>query len=151
MIYSSFHGNTNLLSFILTNPHCCSFLFILFLDLTRFGVNPDTGAFSSKAALQGLSIRSPIHFKVTARDQGTPPKFGVTYVEVNITSGQLDDGLPVWTRPAPGTTIDVMEASYYFWITKGDNLNIPKIMSSPKQANRFIVIFYTKRHAKWNI
>ena len=90
-------------------------------------MNPDTGAFSSKAALQGLSIRSPIHFKVTARDRGTPPKFGVTYVEVNITSGQLDDGLPVWTRPAPGITIDVMEASYNFWITKGDNLNIPKI------------------------
>lgn len=80
-------------------------------DLTRFGVNPDTGEFISKAALQGLSIRSPIHFKVTARDQGSPPKFGVTYVEVNITSGQLDDGLPVWTRPAPGTTIDVMEGT----------------------------------------
>jgi len=124
MIYLSSHGNKNLLLSILIIPHWC---FFVFLDLTRFGVNPDTGAFSSKAALQGLSIRSPIHFKVTARDQGTPPKFGVTYVEVNITSGQLDDGLPVWTRPAPGTTIDVMEASYYFWIAKGDNLNIPKI------------------------
>lgn len=114
-------------------------------------MNPDTGEFISKAALQGLSIRSPIHFKVTARDQGSPPKFGVTYVEVNITSGQLDDGLPVWTRPAPGTTIDVMEASYYFLITKGDNLNIPKMMSCSKQANCFIVIFYTERYTKWNI
>ena len=80
--------------------------------MNRFSINPDTGEFRSTASLEGLSRSSPLHFKVTARDQGSPPKFGVTYVEVNITSGQLDDGLPYWTRPATGTVLDVLEVSF---------------------------------------
>ncbi|CAC5393761.1 unnamed protein product [Mytilus coruscus] len=78
-------------------------------DLQRFSVHPDNGAFSSKASLEGLSRRSPIHFKITAQDQGSPPRIGVTYVEVNITSGQLDDGLPYWTRPSPDTILQIQE------------------------------------------
>ncbi|VDI69697.1 Hypothetical predicted protein, partial [Mytilus galloprovincialis] len=78
-------------------------------DLQRFSVHPDNGAFSSKASLEGLSRRSPIHFKIIAQDQGSPPRIGVTYVEVNITSGQLDDGLPYWTRPAPDTILQIQE------------------------------------------
>ncbi|XP_071132012.1 cadherin-87A-like [Mytilus edulis] len=78
-------------------------------DLQRFSVHPDNGAFSSKSSLEGLSRRSPIHFKIIAQDQGSPPRIGVTYVEVNITSGQLDDGLPYWTRPAPDTILQIPE------------------------------------------
>lgn len=93
--------------------HTAGVIFVVwyFPDLNRFSVHPDTGAFSSKASLEGLSKRSPIHFKVSAIDQGSPPKIGVTYVEVNITSGQLDDGLPYWTRPAPDTIWEIPEVT----------------------------------------
>lgn len=84
--------------------------------MQRFSVHPDNGAFSSKSSLEGLSRRSPIHFKIIAQDQGSPPRIGVTYVEVNITSGQLDDGLPYWTRPAPDTILQIPEAGLFIYL-----------------------------------
>ncbi|XP_041362432.1 cadherin-23-like [Gigantopelta aegis] len=72
-----------------------------------FRIIPTTGVILTRRSLSGLS--ESFKLSVTATDRGYPPKMNTTSVDINIKSGQLDDGTPDWKVPRRGEVAYVLE------------------------------------------
>ena len=67
-----------------------------------FGISSESGMLYSKNSLRGASSKSPYKLVVKAQDKGSPVLMSTTIVNINVSSGQLDNGKPIWISPRFG-------------------------------------------------
>nr|XP_022319465.1 cadherin-23-like isoform X3 [Crassostrea virginica] len=67
-----------------------------------FGISSESGMLYSKNSLRGASAKSPYRLVVQAQDLGTPVLVSTAVVHINVSSGQLDNGKPIWISPRFG-------------------------------------------------
>lgn len=67
-----------------------------------FGISSESGMLYSKNSLRGASAKSPYKLVVKAQDKGSPVLMSTTIVNINVSSGQLDNGKPIWISPRFG-------------------------------------------------
>lgn len=67
-----------------------------------FGISSESGMLYSKNSLRGASAKSPYKLVVKAQDKGSPVLMTTTIVNINVSSGQLDNGKPIWISPRFG-------------------------------------------------
>lgn len=73
-----------------------------FVEEDYFGISSETGMLYSKNSLRGASSKSPYKLVVKAQDKGSPVLMSTTIVHINVSSGQLDNGKPIWISPRFG-------------------------------------------------
>lgn len=74
-----------------------------------FYISANSGTLFTKASLDGASVIGSFYVQVMARDNGNPFEFSYANVYINVSSGQLDNGQPVWFSPAIGESITIVE------------------------------------------
>ena len=77
---------------------------------TYFGLTPTNGNIYSKKSLEGASSYGQFNFTVVAEDSGRPRRLSAeTYVYINVSSGAVDDGRPVWSAPYRNQEVEIYE------------------------------------------
>ncbi|XP_061175504.1 cadherin-23-like isoform X2 [Saccostrea echinata] len=67
-----------------------------------FGISSESGMLYSKNSLRGASAKSPYRLVIQAQDRGIPVLISSCIVNINVSSGQLDNGKPIWISPRFG-------------------------------------------------
>ncbi|KAJ8318004.1 hypothetical protein KUTeg_003095 [Tegillarca granosa] len=78
-----------------------------------FEIEQATGLIKIKSSLQGTAANSPYRLYVRAVDnpEGAPQLSNITTVSINVSSGQIDEGRPVWITPKATNEYMIQENS----------------------------------------
>ncbi|XP_033729725.1 protocadherin Fat 4-like [Pecten maximus] len=99
--FDSDSGSNGQVSYAFVNPE---------EKVTRyFYISSNSGTVFTKSSLDGASVIGSFYVQVMARDNGNPFEFSYANVYINVSSGQLDNGQPVWFSPAIGESINIVE------------------------------------------
>ncbi|XP_021356992.1 cadherin-23-like isoform X1 [Mizuhopecten yessoensis] len=100
-----------------------------------FQIFPNSGNVVTMTSLEGASVYGSFYVKVRARDSGTPFEFSYANVYINVSSGQLDNGQPIWFQPAIGAFVNILEHTAI-------NTNIFNASASPRTQGAGILFSF---------
>ncbi|XP_060081086.1 cadherin-23-like [Ylistrum balloti] len=82
--------------------------------VTKYFYISNSGFVFARTSLDGASVLGSFYAQVMARDNGNPFQFSYANVYINVSSGQLDNGQPVWFSPGIGESINILEGTPRF-------------------------------------